>query len=145
MGTVDPHKYRKLRASTPRVHLLPPTSFLQKPLCTMMEDKSRHLLGGPLSTSSSTSVVAAAGATDGPSQGPRHRRLIQLQCCCRSYRQHLPGGPPSTSSLTLVVAASGATSNTQWGPAIDVFFNLGGGCYRSYRQHPQGGEPLMFG
>jgi hypothetical protein len=163
MGTVDCHKYRELRASTPRGHLLPPTSFLQKPLRTTMVDKSRNLPGahhrhllqlrwwllpelsaapprGPPSTSSSTSVVDAAGATSSTSQGARHRRLLQLWLWllsklqaaplrgsaidvffnfgidyCWSYRHHLLGGSPSTSSSTLVVAAAGATGNTPGG------------------------------
>jgi hypothetical protein len=42
------------------------------------------------------------------------------------------------SSLTSVVAAVGNTDSTPRGPAIDIFFNFGGGCCRTFRQHPQG-------
>jgi hypothetical protein len=76
----------------------------------------QHLAGGPPSTSASTSVVAATGAIGSNSEGPRHRRLLQLRWCL----------VPELSSTPLK------------GPVIDVFFNFGGGCCRSYRHHPQG-------
>jgi hypothetical protein len=75
----------------------------------------QHPLGGPTSTSSTTSVVAAArsgGST--------------------------PRGPPSISPLTSVVAAVRPTGSTPWGPAIDVFYNFDGGRCWTRRQHPQG-------
>jgi hypothetical protein len=45
------------------------------------------------------------------------------------------------SFSTSVVAAVGPTGSTPRGPAIDVFFNLGGGRYRTHQQHPLGGSP----
>jgi hypothetical protein len=126
MRIVDHRKYRELRASTPRGHLLSPTSLLQKPLCTTMEDKSRHL------------------------SRVRHRRILQLRWwllpellaappregaidvffnfdsdCYQSYRQHLPGAPPSTFSSTLVVVAAGATDNTPDGSSHRRLVKLG--------------------
>jgi hypothetical protein len=73
---------------------------------------------GAPSTSSLTSVVAAAGATDSTSQGACHRHLLQLQWW---LLLELSTAPP-------------------WGPAIDVFFNFGGGCCWSYWQHLPGGS-----
>jgi hypothetical protein len=70
---------------------------------------------GPTSTSSSTTMVAAAGAPDST-----------------------PRGPASTSSSTTMVAAAGAPDSTPRGPAIDVFINYDGGRCRSSWQHPQG-------
>jgi hypothetical protein len=84
-----------------------------------MEDKIRHLPGGPPSTSSSTSVVAAAGAPGSTSQGARHRHLHQLRWWPLS---ELPAAPCG-------------------GPAIDVLINFGGGCCWSSRQYPLRGPP----
>jgi hypothetical protein len=102
--------------------------------------QGQHLLGGQPSMSSSTSVVAATGATASTSQGARHRRLLQLRWWLLlelpaapprrpSHRRLLqlrwwllpelpaapPRGPPSTSSSTLVVIAARATSITSQG------------------------------
>jgi hypothetical protein len=71
---------------------------------------------GPPSTSSLASLVAAAKNIDSTPQGARHRRLVQLSWW------PLPEIPIALPR----------------GPAIDVFFNFGGGHYRKYRQHPQG-------
>jgi hypothetical protein len=83
-----------------------------------MEDKIRHLLGGPPSMSSSTLVMATVGAPCSTSQGTRHQRLHQLQ---RWPLLELPTAPPR-------------------GPAIDVFINFGGGRWQSYQQHLLGGS-----
>jgi hypothetical protein len=79
--------------------------------------QGEHLSGGPPSTSSLTSVVAAVGATDGTSQGAHHRHLLQHRWWLLS---ELSAAPPR-------------------GAAIDVFFNFGSGYYRSCPQHlPKG-------
>jgi hypothetical protein len=101
--------------------------YLQKPLHIVVEDKGtgccqryrQHLPGGPSSTSSSTSVVATVGDIDSTSQGAHHRCLLQLRWWL------LPEIP--TAPLR--------------GPAIDVFFNFGGGCCRRYQQHLPGAPP----
>jgi hypothetical protein len=46
-------------------------------------------------------------------------------------------------SSTSVVDATGPTGSAPRGPAIDVFFNLGGGRYRTHRQRPPGELPSM--
>jgi hypothetical protein len=47
-------------------------------------------------------------------------------------------------STTLVVATTGSVDSPPNGPAIDVFYNFGGGRYRTHRQHPLGAPPSMF-
>jgi hypothetical protein len=54
-------------------------------------------------------------------QGPRHRRLLQL---CWRLLSEILAAPPK-------------------GLAIEIFFNLGGGCYRRYQQHPEGAPSSM--
>jgi hypothetical protein len=68
------------------------------------------------STSSSTLVVDTAGPADSAL-----------------------GGQPLMCSSTLVVAASGPTDSAPRWPAIDVFFNIGGGCRQTHRQCPPRG------
>jgi hypothetical protein len=94
---------------------------------------------GPPLTSSSNSVVAAAGPADsaprGPTmdvflnlsggrcwthrqclKGPRHRRLLQTRWWPLTDSPTVPpGGALSTSSSTLVVAAAGPTCSTPRG------------------------------
>jgi hypothetical protein len=128
----------------PRGHLLLPTSFFCR-----THFISPWTQGGPPSTSS-TSVVAAAGPADSNPQGPAIDVSNFVGGRCRTCRQHPPGGPPSTSSTLVVVAAGPAASTPQgarhrrlqlqwWllpdlpqappkGPAIDVS-NSGGGRY----------------
>jgi hypothetical protein len=142
MGVVVHHKYRELKASTPTGHLLPPSIFFVETTTYCDKGKGRqpprgpavdvffnfgggccrsyrqHPLGAPPSMSSSTSVVAATEATGSTPKGARHRHLLQLQWWLLS---ELPATPPRE-------------------PAIDVFFNFGGGSYRSYRHHPPGGQ-----
>jgi hypothetical protein len=100
------------RASTPQCQLLPPTSFLQKPLHIAMEDKSRHL------------------------PGAHHQCLLQLRWW---LLPELPTTPPKGGAIdvssTSVVATTGATGSTSQGrgPTIDAFLNFGGCCCQSYR------------
>jgi hypothetical protein len=96
--------------------------------------------GGPLSTSSSTLVVAAAGPIGSTPLWAHHRRPLQPRWWplpdpptaplrvsaidvlfnlggghCRTHRQHPPGGPPSTSSSTLMVATAGPADSAPLG------------------------------
>jgi hypothetical protein len=100
-----------------------------------------------------------------PLQGARccHRHLLQLPWwALPDLPTTSPGGPPSMSSSATVVVTIGSTGSTaqgahhqcllqQWwwplldspaaphrGPAIDVFYNFGGGRCRTRQQHPQG-------
>jgi hypothetical protein len=120
--------------------------------------------GGIETLSSSTSMVDAAKPADSTPKGPSIDVFFNLSGGrCRTYPQcPPPGGPPSTSSSISVVDAARPAGSTpqgvrhqchlqhQWwtlpdppeapprGPAIDVFFNLNGGCCWTRRQCPQG-------
>jgi hypothetical protein len=74
----------------------------------------RHPLGAPLSTSSA-SVVAAAGPAASTLRGPAIDVFSFGGSRCQPCRQHPPRGPPSTSS-TSVVAAAGPAASTPRGP-----------------------------
>jgi hypothetical protein len=76
--------------------------------------------------------------------GGHHRCLLQLRWWLLSELPVAPHrGPPSMSSSTSVVDVVGAIGSTFQGPAIDVFFNIDGGCCRSYWQHLLGAPPSM--
>jgi hypothetical protein len=77
--------------------------------------KDTHPQGGPTSTSSSTMMMAAAGAPGSTTRGP-----------------------PSTPSSTAMVATARAPGSTPRGPAVDVFINYDGGRYLSSWQRHQG-------
>jgi hypothetical protein len=70
--------------------------------------------------------------------GSHHRRLLQHWWWpLLDPLAAPPRGLPSTSSSTLVVDTAGPADSSPRGPAIDVFFNLGGGCFWTHRQCPQ--------
>jgi hypothetical protein len=95
--------------------------------------------GGPVSVSSSNSVVDASGPTDSAPQGARHRRLLHTRWWTLPDPPTTPpGGLSSMSSSTSMVDVAGPANNTPRGPAIDIFFILGGGRCRTHWQRPQG-------
>jgi hypothetical protein len=130
---LDHHKYRELWASTARGHLLLPTT-------SFAETNTYHDIGqgGLPSTSSSTSVVAAAGLRPVPPRGPAIDTFLSFSCgCCRTSASTLKG-PPSTFSSASVVATAGLRPAPPKGPAIDVFFSFSGGYCRTSAITPQG-------
>jgi hypothetical protein len=106
---------------------------------------------------SSTLVLAAAGPTGSAPRGPAIDVFFNLGGGhCWTHQQCPLRAPPSISASTSVVATTGPTGSApqgthhqrllqpRWwplpdpptvpprGPAIDVFFNLGGGCCRTH-------------
>jgi hypothetical protein len=72
----------------------------------------QHPLGGPPSTSS-TSMVAAAGHAGGTLHGARHQRLQHRWWPLSGMSTAPPGGPPSKSPTSVVAAAGHAASTPQ--------------------------------
>jgi hypothetical protein len=107
----------------------------------------QHLPAAPPSMSSSTLVVATAGAPDSTSQGVRHRRLHPLQWWLLS---ELSGAP--------LRARHRRFHQLRWwplpklaiappppkGPTINLLLNNDDGRCRNSRQHPRG-QPSTFG
>jgi hypothetical protein len=91
--------------STPKA---PPSMSSLASVVAADGDTSNTTLGGPPSMSSSASVVAAVRDTGSTPRGVSHRRVLQLQWW---LLPEIPVAPPR-------------------GPAVDVFFNFGGGYYR---------------
>jgi hypothetical protein len=86
-----------------------------------LSDPPTAPLGGPPSTSTSTSVVDAVWPTNST---PTEPAIDILK----------PRWWPLSDPLT----------SPSKGSAIDVFFNLGGGRYRTHRQRPLGPPPSMY-
>jgi hypothetical protein len=81
-------------------------------------------LGGPPSTSSSTSVVEAARPTGSIAQGAHHRCRLQHQWrTLPDLPVAPPGALPSMSSSSSVVDAARPTGNAPRGPTINGYFN----------------------
>jgi hypothetical protein len=120
---VDRRKHRELWNSTPRGHLLLPTSFLQNSLHMAMEARGATIDifsfgGGRCQTCCQHHL------------GARHQHLQLRRWPLPEIPIAPPGGPPSTSS-TSVVAASGPATSTpqgarygrlqlQWWPLSDL-------------------------
>jgi hypothetical protein len=122
------------------------------------------------STSSSTSVVDAAGPTGSAPQGVHHRRLLQPRWWTSLDSSTTPPrgarhrrclqprwwtlldpstAPPRGSTIDVVFKLGGGHCQTQQqrppprGVAIDIVSNLGGRCCRTHRQHPLWAPPSM--
>jgi hypothetical protein len=109
---VDHRKYRELWASTLRGHLLPPISFFQKPLHTVIEDKGSTPRGPAIDVFFNFNGGCCQGFWQHLPGGPAIDVFFNFSGdCCRRYRQHLPGGPLSTSSSTSVVATANQTTD----------------------------------
>jgi hypothetical protein len=116
-------------------------------------DGAKDTQGAHRRTSSSTMMVAGAGAPDSTPRGPTVERLHRLRWWplpelpaahpggppsnvfvdydgghCQSSRQHTQGARRRTSSSTTMVAAAGALGSTPRGPAVDVFIDYVGGA-----------------
>jgi hypothetical protein len=112
---VDHRKYQELWASTPRGHLLLPTSFFCR----------NHYILRYRSRGATINVFYNFGGG-----------------CYRTSASTPPlGAPPSMSSSASVVATTGDIDSTPRGPTINVFFNFSGGSYRTSTNTPLGGSP----
>jgi hypothetical protein len=89
-------------------------------------------------------MVVATGPTNSILQGPHHRHLALKVVTVAEPTGNTPQGAHHRRLLTnSMVAAAGPTNSTPKSPAIDVFYNFGGGHYQTHRQHPPRGPPSM--